>query len=80
MAVVSSLVVFVVISVLAFLVALRFVDGLAWPAVIGAFCGFAAATVLNATSVMARRSGRDPTGGEAGSGGRDDQRENCRVP
>jgi hypothetical protein len=46
----------------------RFVDGVAWPAVIGVFCGFAAATVLNATDVMARRKGRDSTGGETGTG------------
>jgi hypothetical protein len=68
-----SLVVFV-ISLFAFLLALRFVDGVAWPAVIGVFCGFAAATVLNATDVMARRKGRDPTGGETDTGGCDDQR------
>ena len=68
-----SLVVFV-ISLFAFLLALRFVDGVAWPAVIGVFCGFAAATVLNATDVMARRKGRDSTGGETGTGGPDDQR------
>jgi membrane protein implicated in regulation of membrane protease activity len=72
--VVLSLVVFVVVSLLAFVVALRFVDGVAWPAVIGVFCGFAAATVLNVTDVMARRKGRDSTGGETGTGGRDDQR------
>ena len=78
---VLSLVVFVVVvSLLAFLVSLRFVDGVAWPAVIGVFCGFAAATVLNATDIMARRSRRDPTGGEAGTGGRDNQRENGRIP
>jgi hypothetical protein len=78
--VVLSLVVFVVVSLLAFGVTLRFVDGVAWPAVIGVFCSFAAATVLNATEVMARRKGRDSTGGETGTGGRDDQRENGRVP
>jgi hypothetical protein len=64
LAVVSSLVVFVVVSLLAFLVALRFVEGVIWPAMIGmigVFCGFAAATVLNATDVMARWSRRDPT-------------------
>jgi membrane protein implicated in regulation of membrane protease activity len=72
--VVLSLVVFVVVSLLAFVVALRFVDGVAWPAVIGVFSGFAAATVLNVTDVMARRKGRDSTGGETGTGGRDDQR------
>ena len=71
---VLSLVVFVVVSLLAFVVALRFVDGVAWPAVIGVFCGFAAATVLNVTDVMARRKGRDSTGGETRTGGRDDQR------
>jgi hypothetical protein len=80
LAVVLSLAVFVVVSLLAFLVALLFVDGVAWPAVIGVFCGFAAATVLNATDVMARWSRRDPTGGGDGTGGRDDQRENGRVP
>ena len=63
---VLSLVVFVVVSLLAFLVALLFVEGVIWPAVIGVFCGFAAATVLNATDSRA--------------GGRDDQRENGRVP
>jgi hypothetical protein len=72
--VVLSLVVFVVVSLLAFVVALRFVDGVAWPAVIGVFCGFAAATVLNATDVMAQRTGWDPAGGETGTGGPDDQR------
>ena len=77
---VLSLVVFVVVSLLAFGVTLRFVDGVAWPAVIGVFSGFAAATVLNVTDVMARRKGRDSTGGETGTGGRDDQRENGRVP
>jgi membrane protein implicated in regulation of membrane protease activity len=80
LAVVLSLVVFVVVSLLAFLVALRFVAGVAWPAVIGVLCGLSAATVLNATDVMARWSRRDPTGGETGTGGRDDQRENGRVP
>ena len=77
---VLSLIVFVVVSLLAFLVALRFVDGVAWPAVIGVFCGFAATTVLNATDIMARRSRRDPTDGEAGTSVRDNQRENSRVP
>jgi hypothetical protein len=62
--VVLSLVVFVV-SLFAFLLAFSFVDGVAWPAVIGVFCGLVA-TVLNATDVMARRKGRDPTGGETG--------------
>ncbi len=74
---VLSLVVFVVVSLLAFLVALRFVERGIWPAMIGmigVFCGFAAATVLNVTDVMARRKGRDSTGGETGTGGRDDQR------
>jgi hypothetical protein len=79
LAVVLSLVVFVV-SLLAFLVAFRFVDGVLWPAIIGVFCGLAAATVLNVTDVMVRWSRRDPTGGEPGTGGRDDQRENGRVP
>jgi hypothetical protein len=78
--VVLSLIVFVVVSLLAFLVALLFVDGIVWSAVIGVFCSFAAATVLNATDVMPRRSRRDPTGGEDGTGGRDDPRENGRVP
>jgi hypothetical protein len=81
LAVVSSLVVFVVVSLLAFLVALRFVEGVIWPAMIGmigVFCGFAAATVLNATDIMARWSRRDSTDSRAG--GRDDQRENGRVP
>ena len=63
LAVVSSLVVFVVVSLLTFLVALRFVDGVAWSVVIGVFCGFTAATVLSVTHVIARRSGRDPKGG-----------------
>jgi hypothetical protein len=70
----------VVVSVLAFLVALLFVDGVVWPVVLGVFCGFAAATALNATGVMARWSRRDPTSGKVGTGGRDDQRENGRVP
>jgi hypothetical protein len=78
LAVVSSLVVFVVVSLLAFLVALRFVEGVIWPAVIGVFCGFAAATVLNATDVMARWSRPAPT--DSRGGGRDDRRENGRVP
>ncbi len=77
---VLSLAVFVVVSLLAFLVALRFFDGVAWPVLIGVICGFAAATVLNATDVMARWSRRNPTGSAAGTGGRDDQRENGRVP
>jgi Na+-driven multidrug efflux pump len=80
LAVVSSLIAFVVVSVLAFLLALPFVDGVVWPGVLGVFCGFAAATVLNATDVMARWSRRDPTGDEAGSADRADQRENGRVP
>ncbi len=75
---VSSLVVFVVVSLLAFLAALRFVDGVIWPAVICVFCGFAAATVLNATDVMARWSRRDPTDSRAG--GRGDRRESGCVP
>jgi membrane protein implicated in regulation of membrane protease activity len=74
LAVVLSLVVFVVVSLLAFFVALLFVDGVAWPVVIGIFCGLAAAVVLNATDVMARRSRRDSTGD------RDNQRENGGVP
>jgi hypothetical protein len=48
--------------------------------VIGVFCGFAAATVLNATDVMARWSRRGRRGGEGGAGERDDERENDRVP
>ena len=48
--------------------------------VVGVFCGFAAATVLNSMGVMARRSKRDHTGGEAGTGGHNDQRENGCVP
>jgi hypothetical protein len=79
LAVVSSLDAFVVASVLAFLVALLFVDGVVWPGVIGVFCGFAAA-VVNATDIVARWRRRDPTGGEAGAGGCDDQREDGRVP
>ncbi len=71
---VLSLVVFVVVSLFAFLLAFSFVDGVAWPAVIGVFSGFAAATVLNVTDVMARRKGRDSTGGETGTGATDDQR------
>jgi hypothetical protein len=55
-------------------------DGIFWPAVISVFCGLAAATVLNATDVMARRSGRNPTDSEAGAGGRDNQRGSGRVP
>jgi hypothetical protein len=74
LAIVLSLVVFVVVSLLIFLIALLFVDGIVWPAVIAVFCGVAAATVLNATGIMARRSRRDPTSG------RNDQRENSRVP
>ena len=70
---VLSLAVFVV-SLLAFLVALLFVEGAAWPAVIGVFCGLAAATALNATDIMAQRSRRDSTGD------RDNQRENGRAP
>ena len=54
-------------------------DGVAWPVVIGVFSGFAAATVLNATDVLARRSRRGRRGGEGGVGGRDDERENDRV-
>jgi hypothetical protein len=76
----SSLIAFVVVSLFAFLVALLLLDGVFWTAVIGVFCGFAAATVVNATEVVARRSGRDPTGGEPDAGGRDDPRENGRVP
>jgi hypothetical protein len=77
LAVVSSLVAFVVVSLLAFLVALHFIDGIIWPVVIGIFCGFAA-WMLNVTDVMARWSRREPTSGEAG--GRDDQRENGHAP
>ena len=77
---VSSLLAFVVVSVLAFLVALLFVDGVVWPAVIGVFCGFAAATVVNATDIVVRWRRRDRTGGEAGARGRDDQWEDGRVP
>jgi hypothetical protein len=80
LAVVSSLVAFVVVSGIAFLVALPFVDGVVWPGVLGVFCGFASATVLNATDVIARWSRRDPTGGEAGSADRANQRENGCVP
>jgi hypothetical protein len=75
-----SLVVFVVVSLFAVLLAFRFVDGVAWPTVIGVFCGLAAATVLNATGIMARRKGRGPTGGETGTGGRDDQRGTAAYP
>jgi membrane protein implicated in regulation of membrane protease activity len=74
LAVVLSLAVFVV-PLLAFLVALLFVDGVAWPATIGVFCGLAAATALNATDITARRSRRDSIGD------RDNQRgKNGRVP
>ena len=72
--VVSSL----VVSVLAFLVALLLVDGVAWPVVSGVFCGLAAAMVLNATDVMAWWSRRSRTGGEGHTGGRDDQRAHSR--
>jgi membrane protein implicated in regulation of membrane protease activity len=74
--VVLPLIVFVVVSLLASMVALLLFDGVAWPVVIGVFSGFAAATVLNATDVLARRSSR---GGEGSVGGRDDERENDRV-
>jgi hypothetical protein len=72
--VVLSLVVFVFVSLLAFVVTLRFVDGIAWPAVIGVFCGFAAATVLNVTDVMAQRKQAGPHGRRDRHGGPDDQR------
>ncbi len=52
---------FVVVSLLPFLVALLLFDGVAWPFVIGGFCGFAAGTVLNVTDVLARGSRRDRT-------------------
>jgi hypothetical protein len=78
--VVLSLVAFVVVSLLAFLVAQLLFAGIFWPAVISVFCGLAAATVLNATDIMARRSGRNPTDSEAGTDGRDNQRGNGRVP
>jgi hypothetical protein len=77
--VVLPLIVFVVVSLLASMVALLLFDGVAWPVVIGVFSGFAAATVLNATDVLARRSRRGRRGGEGGVGGRDDERENDRV-
>jgi di/tricarboxylate transporter len=78
-AVVSSLVAFVVVTLLAFLVALLLFDGVVWPVVIGVFCGFAAATVLNATDILARWSRRDRTGGEVDTSRRDDQRDNGHV-
>jgi hypothetical protein len=78
-AVALSMIAFVVVSLLALLVALLLFDGVAWPVVIGVFCGFAAATVLNATDIIARWSRWDRTGGEGNTGRRDDQRENGRV-
>jgi hypothetical protein len=80
LAIVLSLVVFVVVSLLIFLIALLLFAGIFWPAVISVFCGLAAATILNATDIMARRSGRNPTDSEAGTDGRDNQRGNGRVP
>jgi membrane protein implicated in regulation of membrane protease activity len=79
LAVASSLIAFVVVALLAFLVALLLFDGVAWPVVIGVFCGVAAAMVLNVTDILARWSRRDRTSGEGGTGRRDDQRDNGRV-
>ncbi len=50
---VSSLVVFVVAYLPAYLVVLLVFEGVILPAVISVFCGFAAATLLGATDVLA---------------------------
>ncbi len=76
---VLSLVAFVV-SLLTFLVALLLFDGISWPVVFSVFCGWAAATVLNVTHVIARRSRRDQRVAGARIGGRYNQRENSREP
>jgi hypothetical protein len=60
--VVSSLVVFVVAYLPAYLVVLLVFAGVILPAVIGVFRGFAAATLLGATDVLALRAEREPTG------------------
>jgi hypothetical protein len=59
--VVSSLVVFVVASLPAYLAVLLVFAGVILPAVIGVFRGFAA-TLLGATDVLALRAEREPTG------------------
>ena len=61
MAMVSSLVVFVVASLPDYLAVLLVFEGVILPAVIGVFCGFAAATLLGATDVPAQRTEREPT-------------------
>ena len=77
---VLSLVVFVAISFAAFLVAFVIVEGVLWPVVIGVFCGFTAATVLNTTDVVARRSTRNRSGGETGASGRYNRWEDGSEP
>jgi hypothetical protein len=62
LSVVSSLVVFVVASLFAYLVVLLVFEGVILPAVIGLFCGCAAATVLGATDLLAQRTEWEPTG------------------
>ncbi len=60
---VSAFTIFMVVSLLAFLAARYLLNGILLPTVIAIFCGFAAATVLNATDVLARRTGRQQAGG-----------------
>ena len=55
---VLSLAAFVVVSLLAFLAARYLLDGILSPTVIAVFCDFAAATILNTTNIMARRTER----------------------
>jgi hypothetical protein len=62
LSVVSSLVFFVVAYLPAYLAVLLVFEGVIVPAVIGVFCGFAAATLLGATDVLAQRTEREPTG------------------
>lgn len=79
LAVVSALAAFVVVSLLAFLAARYLLNGILLPTVIAIFCGFAAATVLNATDILARRTRRGPGGGENGSED-DARRDDDRAP
>ena len=79
LAVVSAFAVFMVVSLLAFLAARYLLDGILLPTVIAIFCGFAAATVLNATDVLARRTGRQQAGGRDRAD-RDNQCEDGSAP
>ena len=59
-----SVTAFIVVSLLAYFVTLLAADRAILSVLIGAFCGFAAATVLNVTHVVAHRTRRSRENGD----------------